>query len=143
MSRPTGFTLLQGEDSEVTFLMTAIAHSQSVVRPRRSIFGVDIHAPDWFVPADDLVYLDAELDESLVQRAVATQLGRLAKSHDALVLINAGVSGFRLLRQIRELAEHNHMVLGIGVTQQPPNLGRLFTVSSCPSSDRIKLHLRG
>ena len=50
----TGFTIIQGANPGIrTFLITALG-----LEARCGIRGLDIHRPDWFVPAEGVLYLN-------------------------------------------------------------------------------------
>ena len=57
ISEIKGVTFVQGErDALVTFVATALGRHVSVdSRSPRQVVGIDVHAPDWFVPVPGLV----------------------------------------------------------------------------------------
>ncbi len=142
LAEPTGLTLIRGEETLVTFLLTAIAHSlsgQPAASPQRAVIGVDRHRPDWFVPAAGVAYVPdpAAALAALIQRATI--------SNGAVILVNTGVAGTERFADWRKLAAHHHVLLAdAGRSRALPDSKtgcRRIEVTPRTQPDRIQLQM--
>jgi hypothetical protein len=101
-SKTNGISLILGDSAYLlTFLATAFANTARA--NGASLFGIDAHAPDWFIPVEGVEYSVSEVDDELLSKV------RSANT----VIVNglwAKLSRAQQL-QILKLTESSHLII--------------------------------
>jgi hypothetical protein len=114
LSQPRGFTYVQGGNDEMrTFLITALGHSfLALTQPPQRVMGLDVHAPDWFVPVPGVVYLENAFERDELGRAFQLVWSQLRNGATPLVIFNGLWSVLpELQEKIRVLADRCHLMV--------------------------------
>ena len=122
-----GFTIVQGaSDSARTFVATAVGHECSVSGgPSGRVCGIDRHAPDWFVPLEEVVYLHNLLDPSLLREAVHHFWPLIVRAKHRLIILNGIWNATQTLAgEIVEMASNVHVLLADDFGSQQEDLVR-------------------
>jgi hypothetical protein len=110
----TGFTVLQGRAAgDRAFVFTALGHENDRFGPeRRTVGGIDIGRPDWFVEVTGLTYTGDILAKDQLAEAIRQAWTELSAVDDCLVLLNGVWSQVPDLRQqIIQRATNCHVVV--------------------------------
>jgi hypothetical protein len=114
LSQPRGFTYVQGgNDEKRTLFITALGHSfLAHTKPPRRVLGLDVHAPDWFVPVPGVVYLDNTFAREEIGRALQAIWPQLRNAEAPLVIFNGMWSVLpELEEKMRALGAHCHVLV--------------------------------
>lgn len=149
LSRPSGLTVIRGDqESWVTFTITAMGHASAILEPGRCIVGLDIHAPDWFVPVPGVMYLENQLNPERVRKELDLFWSKVASSRGSLVIMNGTLPlGSVSNPATRALVSHSQLVLAERVQpKSPPELvpapANIVTVSSSRTNpERLALRI--
>lgn len=132
-----GITLIQGERELLsTFVITAMAQSFALFPGNRGqIAGLDVHAPDWFVPVPGVAYLNNAAQPIRIRAEAERIWPTLGTTSTKLVILNGVWTPVPELRsKICELAEACHVlvtdVMRARATTPPilPSFARMITV---------------
>jgi hypothetical protein len=105
---PRGLTVVQGGNGETrTFVCHALANE------RVGSLGLDVHQPDWFVPATHVRCLDNPVDATTVSAVTDRWVKQMGRRKGQLMLFN-GLLGIAptLRSRLLNLARDHHVVLG-------------------------------
>ena len=146
-----GITLIQGDRDHLnTFVATAMGHAFSLARGRKvQVLGIDIHAPDWFVPLPEVAYLNNALHPVRIREEAERIWPTLTTSHRNLVVLNGTWGHIPDLRLATcALAETRHVVVTDSIrhkspTPSLPSPARIITVAQDGRElDRIRVDVQ-
>jgi len=128
-----GLTFIQeGTDDTRTFVIVAFGMSFLQLNPKEgSVKGVDVHAPDWFVPVQGVAYLSHPASEAKLREEAAR---RWSKPNHATLLVLNGLWSLMPERQ-REIlarAETHHVVVADETKYGVAEMQRVFGVIKAP-----------
>lgn len=147
----TGITLVQGDrDNLITFLATAMGHSYLMPRGRKGqVLGIDVHAPDWFVPLPEVTYLNNALNPGRVREVAEKIWPTLITSHRHLIVLNGTWTHVPDLRLATCTLAETHHVIVTDLTRQKlpapslPHPARIVTVlQDGKESERIRVDVQ-
>lgn len=127
LRQSNGLTILQGgNDGLRTFLVTAMAHTCTILEPeRRRVCGIDAHEPDWFVPVEDVLYLHNLLDHVRLRERVRSAWPVIAEMRSRLTILNSVWQGIRERREeMSQLALRRHLILADETRFSPEDVMR-------------------
>lgn len=149
IKQSTGLTVIRGSDSLRTFVFSSMAHSiiQSGAR-HGSVQGIDVHAPDWFVPVPGITYVRHSFKPNR-----AHELASLWPRHHVGVLMLNGVC---LLvrewhRRALSLINNQHVIIADEIDWEEKELKTLGETADAPiqildigerDSPRISIEIR-
>lgn len=149
MSEVKGLTFVEGEkDALVTFVATALGrHVTLDSRCPREVIGIDLHAPDWFVPVPGLVYLNNRLKPEHVRKALDEIWPAIESSDGAVVMFNGIRSCVpKLLETVSKLTSRCHVIIADAKLHQSLTADggvRHITISPDKNQpDRIRVEVR-
>ena len=89
LRQQNGLVLVQeGSRSTRTFLTTALGHAWEKLHLGSAVRGIDAHAPDWFVPLDDVIYLQNLLEPKRLRAAVQAHWPKLLETRHGCIILN-------------------------------------------------------
>ena len=112
LAQPSGLTFVVGAPEPRTFLVTALGHSITRVKPTSRVCGLDIHRPDSFVPVAGVFYCQRPPNLELAQHLAAHIMAEVEVSKAELVIFNGIWSGIsQFLKAIQRLAATRHLIV--------------------------------
>ena len=112
LNQPAGLTFVVGAPEPRTFLVTALGHSITRVKPTSRVCGLDIHRPDSFVPVAGVFYCQRPPNLELAQHLAAHIMAEVEVSKAELVIFNGIWSGIsQFLKAIQRLAATRHLIV--------------------------------
>ena len=112
LNQPAGLTFVVGPREPRTFLVTALGHSITRVKPTMRVCGLDIHHPGSFVPVAGVYYCQRPPNLDLAQHLAAHIMAEVEGSKAELVIFNgiwSGISHF--FKAIQRLAATRHLIV--------------------------------
>lgn len=125
LAQNTGLTFIHGGNAaQRTFLMAALGHTfERLDRQHRSATGLDLHAPQWFVPVKTMLHLNATLTPSQTVTAIREVWPGTMSAINPLILLNGiWTTAPDLQTDIIALAKNKHVILAEQTGPAPNSL---------------------
>lgn len=118
----TGLTIIQGDESSRTFAFTALGHSILQAKPGPcDVRGIDVHAPDWFVPVPGIAYLPAHASRTRLRDEINSAWPRA--DCGGRFMLNGILSLVpERQRQLLTLMQTHHVIIADELDWQTPGL---------------------
>jgi len=128
-----------------TFLVTALGHSITRVKPTRRVCGLDIHRPDSFVPVAGVFYCQRPPNLELARHLSVRIIAEVEISKAELVIFNGIWSGIsQFLKAIQRLATTRHLIVADNldpcfdeIARVGPNPVQVMAVSQIPGKQGL------
>jgi hypothetical protein len=145
LNQPAGLTFVVGAPEPRTFLVTALGHSITRVKPTSRVCGLDIHRPDSFVPVAGVFYCQRPPNLELAQHLAAHIMAEVEVSKAELVIFNGIWSGIsQFLKAIQRLAATRHLIVADefdpafdGLARVGPIPAQVMAVSQIPGKQGL------
>ena len=145
LNQPAGLTFVVGAAEPRTFLVTALGHSITRVKPTSRVCGLDIHRPDSFVPVAGVFYCQRPPNLELAQHLAAHIMAEVEGSNEELVIFNGIWSGIsQFLKAIQQMTATRHVILADnldtafdGLARVGPNPVQFMAVSQIPGKQGL------
>lgn len=118
LAQPTGLTFVVGSTDAIrTFLITALGNSAGRFIPYRTVCGLDLHRPDFFVPVSGVLYWRNPQVETAIAKPLVRGLWKDIQNSTADVFLFNGLWSImpEIRSEIVELARHRNVIVADGL----------------------------
>lgn len=132
LRKETGLTVIEGQENAVGFVAAALGHSSAMLAGQGlPVRGIDVRAPDRFVPVDGIVYLNQPFQSEAIRESIVGAWPSIRKVEGHLVIVTGCLEHMRNLQpDLIKLAEVSHLVISEASHQSIAKMSKLMQLGS-------------